>query len=499
MPHFENQFIPKSKPDSEPIEKKGISRRDLLKNMARGFFIAGAASVTGFSIRSKNEILEYLSELAKDEEDSKEKSEPIDPVQEKNLEEDAKSIRELIDFNNPKKIEFNLQTSEALKNHWKEKYKNDSHFKDSLEKAYLEMGEWESYLKKEFSQEGVPENLIYLAIPESHWKLKARSNMCAVGPYQFTPKTGHDYGLESGENFDERCDPIKSASACAKLLKDLHASGGQDWDLALSGYNGGFYWQYLKEAISEKQTINYTGFLNFLENKINKIKQEKHAEIEAWERKYLHADNWIYTIRKGDTLRSIALKTRIDIDKLCQINNLSGKNVLSIGQEVKIPINKNQLDVERRNYRVQKENEFYNEIKGFSENLNYPPKFNAVIELIQEKFVTEKKHKINFRIIKTAPQEDDQLYTFRKQDGSLYKLLKKFPELNLDDLLKANPTLDPKKLQDGDKIIIPRQPVKITLETIAKKQEVDLDQLIAINPGIHKPNQNIPPNFEIRI
>lgn len=497
MPNFEKQFIPKSKPDSEPIEKKGISRRNFL----RGFFIGGAASAVGLSIRNRNEILDYLSELAKDDaDDNKEKNEPVDPVQEKNLEEDAKSIKELIDFNNPKRIEFNLQTAEALKNHWKEVYKNNPGFKESLEKAYLEMGEWEPYLRKEFSQEGVPENLIYLAIPESHWKLKARSNMCAVGPYQFTPKTGRDYGLESGENFEERCDPIKSASACAKLLKDLYASGGQDWDLALSGYNGGFYWHYLKEAIPEKQKISYTGFLNFLENKINKIKQEKHAEIEAWERKYLHANNWIYTIRKGDTLRSIALKTRIDIDKLCQINNLSGKNVLSIDQEIKIPIDKNQLAVERQNYRAQKEKEFYTEIGGFSENLNYPPKFNAVIELIQEKFVTEKKPDIKFSIIKTAPQEDDQLYTFKKQDGSLYKLLKKhFPELGLGDILKINRTLDPKKLQDGDQIIIPRQPVKITLETIAEKHDADLDRIIAINPSIQKPNQNIPPNFEVRI
>jgi hypothetical protein len=121
MSNFENPFIPKSELKKEPAKKEGISRREFLKSMAK---VAGAATIAGVSIRRyEDELLEYLSKLASEDnnkEKNEEKNEPADPVQEKNLEEDAKSIRELIDFNNPKRIEFNLQTAEALKNYWKE-------------------------------------------------------------------------------------------------------------------------------------------------------------------------------------------------------------------------------------------------------------------------------------------------------------------------------------------------------------------------------------------
>ncbi|MFO7999352.1 MAG: transglycosylase SLT domain-containing protein, partial [Bacteroidales bacterium] len=96
-----------------------------------------------------------------------------------------------------------------------------------MEGAYKKMGPWEEYLKEEFQEAGVPEKFRYLLIPESHGKFRARSSVGAVGPYQFMPQTGRSYGLDSryyGDchpNIEERQDPIKSAQACAELLRDL--------------------------------------------------------------------------------------------------------------------------------------------------------------------------------------------------------------------------------------------------------------------------------------
>jgi len=102
--------------------------------------------------------------------------------------------------------------------------------------------------------EGLPDDLIYLAMVESGFNTKAHSRARAVGIWQFISSTGRLYGLEINNYVDERKDPLKSTRAAAKHLKHLYADFG-DWYLAMAGYNVSK--SKVKRAIKRYKTRNF--------------------------------------------------------------------------------------------------------------------------------------------------------------------------------------------------------------------------------------------------
>ncbi|MFK7873859.1 MAG: transglycosylase SLT domain-containing protein [Oligoflexales bacterium] len=119
-------------------------------------------------------------------------------------------------------------------------------------------------------EEGLPEELMYLAMVESGFNTSALSSARACGVWQFMPATGRMYGLNINYWVDERRDPAKATIAAARYLKDLHARFG-DWYLAFAAYNAGpgsmrrairrsksrDYWRISKTRYLKAETRNY--------------------------------------------------------------------------------------------------------------------------------------------------------------------------------------------------------------------------------------------------
>lgn len=108
------------------------------------------------------------------------------------------------------------------------------HFERYLERAEL----FVPYITPILRQNGMPEDLVYLAMIESGFNNHARSTAKAVGPWQFISATGKRYGMSVNWWVDERRDTRKSTLAAVAYLGDLY-SIFHSWELAAASYNAG--------------------------------------------------------------------------------------------------------------------------------------------------------------------------------------------------------------------------------------------------------------------
>jgi membrane-bound lytic murein transglycosylase D len=140
----------------------------------------------------------------------------------------------------------------------------------TFERAYARSGRYHDMMVSILKEEGVPQDLIYLAQAESGFHPLAVSRVGARGIWQFMGTRARGYGLQRSMWVDDRQDPEKSTRAAARHLRDLYAQFG-DWYLAMAAYNSGpgtvqaavkrtgyaDFWELYRRNVLPKETRNY--------------------------------------------------------------------------------------------------------------------------------------------------------------------------------------------------------------------------------------------------
>lgn len=284
--------------------------------------------------------------------------------------------------------------------------------------AYKRSGLYRDMIIEELRKEGLPEELSWLPMIESFFKVRALSRARALGMWQFISSTGYRFGLKRDRYVDERMDPVKSTRAAIQYLIELHAFFG-DWLTALAGYNCGeirvqnvirsqrinyldHFWdlfrqlpfetaRYVPRLIATLLIINNPEKYGFelprpdpplsydiitvdkpfklaalasalglnAADLVTLNPELRHDSTPDYEyslripagqgdKALLAAaglSRWIppeaqytwHTVRKGETLSTIAARNRTSVSAIVRLNNLRSRHYLRIGQRLKIP------------------------------------------------------------------------------------------------------------------------------------------------------------------
>jgi membrane-bound lytic murein transglycosylase D len=139
-----------------------------------------------------------------------------------------------------------------------------------VENGLRRKGKYNEMISRVLREEGVPQDLIYLAQAESAFQPLALSRAGARGMWQFMQWRGNEYGLKRTWWVDERVDPEMATRAAAQHLRDLYGLFG-DWYLAIAAYNCGpgnvqkgiertgyaDFWELYKRNVLPRETKNY--------------------------------------------------------------------------------------------------------------------------------------------------------------------------------------------------------------------------------------------------
>jgi membrane-bound lytic murein transglycosylase D len=216
-----------------------------------------------------------------------------------------------------------------------------------VERGLDRAGRYNTMIRRVLREEGVPQDLIYLAQAESAFSPTAVSRAGARGMWQFMPFRGQEYDLDRNYWVDERSDPEKATRAAARHMRDLYDMFG-DWYLVMAAYNCGpmgvvravertgyaDFWELQKRHAVPKQTQNYVPIIIAL---ALVAKEPALYGVQVQAEKPLQAD----TVRPGHSisLHLVADASGADLDDLRMLNPTLLRNVTPNDSqfELKIP------------------------------------------------------------------------------------------------------------------------------------------------------------------
>jgi membrane-bound lytic murein transglycosylase D len=189
-------------------------------------------------------------------------------------------------------------------------------------------GKYRDMIARILREEGVPQDLIYLAQAESAFQPAALSRAGARGIWQFVPWRGNEYGLKRSWWVDERQDPEKATRAAAQHLRDLYGLFG-DWYLAMAAYNCGpgnvqkgiertgyaDFWELYRRNVLPRETKNYVPIIVAL---TLIAKDAAHYGIQAEMERPIPSD--VVKPGRAVDLRLVAETIDVDVETLRSLN-----------------------------------------------------------------------------------------------------------------------------------------------------------------------------------
>jgi membrane-bound lytic murein transglycosylase D len=197
-----------------------------------------------------------------------------------------------------------------------------------VETGLRRAGRYREMIARVLGEEGVPQDLIYLAQAESAFQPTALSRAGARGMWQFVAYRGQEYGLRHTWWLDERQDPEKATHAAAQHLRDLYKMFG-DWYLAMAAYNCGpgnvqkaiertgyaDFWELYRRNVLPKETKNYVPIILAL---TLIAKDAAHYGIQAEPESPVPSD--IVKPGRAIDLRLVAETIDVDVETLRALN-----------------------------------------------------------------------------------------------------------------------------------------------------------------------------------
>ncbi len=187
---------------------------------------------------------------------------------------------------------------------------------------------YDRLLRKILTDNGIPEEFVYLSMLESEMLPDARSRVAAVGLWQFMDYTAKSFGLKYDYWVDERRDPIKSTLAAAKYLMYLYEEF-QDWYLVMAAFNAGEgrvgrsiryehtrdYWQLKSLPKATRKYVPYIMAVAAISIEPEKYGFKNYRPQPTW-----GSDCDTLTLEQSYELEKIARVCGISFDKLREMN-----------------------------------------------------------------------------------------------------------------------------------------------------------------------------------
>ena len=257
---------------------------------------------------------------------------------------------------NAGRYEIPLETNEAVE-WWIDRFRTGipRRFEAYLHRA----GRYEDMVRSKLRRAGLPEDLLYMALIESGMNPNAYSRAAAVGMWQFIASTGRRYGLEVSYWIDERRDPVKATDAAIAYLSDLYDEFGS-WYLAAAAYNAGEgrvrwgisrtgsddYWDLVDARVLRRETRNYVPKLIAAALIARSPDRYGFSDVEKADR--LTYD--VVTVPDATSLDVVARAAGVSEGEIERLNPQFRRHVTPPGREARVKVPEGTARAFRTNY-----------------------------------------------------------------------------------------------------------------------------------------------------